>query len=183
MADEIEWCRIVERDGKKLIAFAVGGKDESWYKDHGFKPYGGVENPPVLPKRKTVSTVPVEIDGKIYRARIYADLTPHDYDNVMEGYMKRVREDRGYTLREPNDHFGTRVPRWLQDAKDWCVFRDDVLLYGLKVQNEYAATGKAPTLMEFAAALPKITWNYVEGDGTEPSSVVIENHVVEGGEA
>lgn len=176
MADEPRWCKILERDGKRLLAFAVGGKEESWYKDHGFKPYGGVENPPVLPKRKTLSTVPVEIDGKIYRARIYADLTPLDYDNVMEDYMKRVREARGYTLREPNDHFGTRVPRWLQDAKDWCVFRDDVLLYGLKVQNEYTATGKAPTIMEFAAALPKITWNYVEGDGTEPSSVVIEEH-------
>jgi hypothetical protein len=50
------------------------------------------------------------------------------------------------------------------------------MTYGLKVQNEYAATGKAPTLMEFAAALPKVTWNYVEGDGTEPSSVVIEEH-------
>jgi hypothetical protein len=33
--------------------------------------------------------------------------------------------------------------------------------------------------MEFAAALPKITWNYVEGDGTEPSSVVIEEHYSE----
>lgn len=176
---EKRYAKIIERDGKQHLAFAVGGKDEAWYEKRGFKPYGGIENPPVLPRRKTLSTVPVEINGRIYCARIYADLTPLDYDNVMEGYMKRVREERGYTLREPDDHFGTRVPRWLQDAKDWCVFRDDVLLYGLKVQNEYAATGKAPTLMEFVAALPKITWNYVEGDGTEPSSVVIEEHYSE----
>lgn len=183
MADEIRWGKIIERDGKKLLAFAVGGKEESWYREKGFLPYGGIETPPILAKRKTIATVPVIIDEKIYRARIYADLTPHDYDVVMEDYMKRVREERGYTLREPNDHFGTRVPRWLQDAKDWCVFRDDVLLYGLKVQNEYAATGNVPTLMEFKAALPKIKWTYTESDGTEPSSVVIENHVAEGEEA
>ena len=173
MADETRWCKILERDGKRHLAFAVGGKEESWYKDRGFKPYGGIENPPALPRRKTVSTVPVEIDGKIYRARIYADLTPLDYDNVMEDYMKRVREERGYTLREPDDHFGTRVPRWLQDAKDWCVFRDDVLLYGLKVQNEYAATGKAPTIAEFVAGLPKMEWSFKEEDQT---SVKIEEH-------
>lgn len=102
--------------------------------------------------------------------------TVNDYDSAMEDYLRQVRSERGYTTREPDDYFGSSNPRWSQDAKDWVAFRDAVMTYGLKVQNEYTATGKAPTLMEFTAALPKITWNYVEGDGTEPSSVVIEEH-------
>lgn len=102
--------------------------------------------------------------------------TADDYDRAMEDYIREVRVARGYTTREPDDYFGSSNPRWAQDAKDWVAFRDAVMTYGLKVQNEYAATGKAPTLMEFVAALPKVTWNYVEGDGTEPSSVVIEEH-------
>ena len=52
----------------------------------------------------------------------------------------------------------------------------------MKVQNEYAATGNVPTLMEFKAALPKMEWTYVESDGTEPSSVVIEEHYTTEGE-
>lgn len=183
MADETKWCKITEREGKKFLAHAVVGKDEAWYREKGFLPYGGIENPPLIPKRKTISTTPVVIGGKIYRARVYADMTPGDYDKVMEGYIKEVSAARGYTTREPDDYFGSSVPCWAQDAADWVKFRDSVMLYGLKVQNEYAATGNVPTLMEFKAALPKIKWTYTESDGTEPSSVVIENHVVVGGEA
>ena len=176
MADEIRWGKIIERDGKKLLAFAVGGKDEAWYREKGFLPYGGIETPPILAKRKTISTVPVVIGGKIYRARVYADMTPGDYDKVMEDYIFNVRADRGYTLREPGMYKDSAVPRWNSDAQDWPPFLDRVMLYGLKVQNAYAVTGKAPTLMEFKAALPKINWTFVEDDGTEPSSVVIEEH-------
>ena len=182
MADETRWCKIVERDGKSLLAFAVAGKEKAWYKERGFKPYGGIENPPLLPGRRTVATVPVDIGKTICHARIYADMTPGDYDKVMEDYIYNVRVERGYTLREPGSYKGSSVKRWDSDAYDWTPFLDRVMLYGLKVQNEYAETGKAPTLMEFKAALPKMEWTYVESDGTEPSSVVIEEHYTTEGE-
>jgi hypothetical protein len=99
--------------------------------------------------------------------------TADDYDRAMEDYLRSVRSERGYTTREPDDYFGSSNPRWAQDAKDWVAFRDAVMTYGLKVQNEYAATGKAPTIAEFVAGLPKMEWSFKEEDQT---SVKIEEH-------
>lgn len=169
---EKRYAKIVERDGKKLIAYAVGGKDEAWYKQHGFLEYGGRE-PVRLHGRETVGLVPVVVGGKIIYARIYDNMSPRDYDVVMENYITEVRSQRGYTLREPSSYKDSAEPRWRSDAADWPPFLDAVMLYGLKVQNEYAATGKAPTIAEFVAGLPKIEWSYKDEDQT---SVKLEEH-------
>ena len=166
------YAKIIERTGKQHLAFAVGGKDEAWYEKRGFLEYGGVE-PVRLHGRKTVAIVPVVIGGKIIHARIYKDMSPHDYDVVMENYITEVRCARGYTLREPSSYEDSAEPRWRSDAADWPPFLDAVMLYGLKVQNEYTATGKAPTIAEFVAGLPKMEWSYKEDDAT---SVKIEEH-------
>lgn len=104
------------------------------------------------------------IDGKWVRKwRIEPIVhTPDDYDNAMEDYLRQVRSERGYTTREPDDYFGSSVPRWAQDAKDWVAFRDAVMTYALGVINTYAATGNAPTLAEFKAGFPKMVWSYTE---------------------
>jgi hypothetical protein len=88
--------------------------------------------------------------------------TVEDYDAAMEDYLREVRSERGYTTREPDDYFGSSVPRWAADAKDWVAFRDAVMTYALGVINEYTATGNAPTLAEFKANSPKMVWTYQE---------------------
>lgn len=169
---EKRYAKIIERDGKRRLAYAVPGKDAAWYEQRGFLEYGGVE-PVRLHGRKTIATVPVMIDGKIIHARIYKNMSPHDYDVVMENYIAEVRSQRGYTLREPGSYKDSAEPRWHSDAADWPPFLDAVMLYGLRVQNEYAATGKAPTIAEFVAGLPKMEWSYKDEDQT---SVKIEEH-------
>ena len=89
-------------------------------------------------------------------------ITVADYDAAMESHLRSEREARGYTLREPSDYAGSSVPRWAQDAADWIAHRDAVMLYALDVINTYETTGQAPTLEEFRAALPVITWTYTE---------------------
>ena len=155
------YAKIVERDGKPRLVFAPSSRDAAWCEKRGFIEYGGVE-PVRLHGRKTVATVPVVFDGKVIRARIYDNMTPYDYDTVMEDYIREVRVARGYTLREPDDYFGSSNPRWVQDAKDWVAFRDEVMTYALGVINDYTATGNAPTLAEFIAGFPKIVWTYQE---------------------
>ena len=87
-------------------------------------------------------------------------LTPADYDLAMEKYLCDTRVARGYTTREPDFYFNSSVARWAQDAADWVKFRDEVMLYSLEVQNVFAATGKAPAMAEFLAAMPEINWSY-----------------------
>lgn len=82
------------------------------------------------------------------------------YDNAMEEYLTTVRTERGYTLREPSDYVNSRNPRWAQDAIDWIEFRDDVMEYGLNVQNEFALTGNVPDLSEFISNMPKMKWTF-----------------------
>ena len=84
--------------------------------------------------------------------------TAADYDRAMEDHLRREREERGYTTREPSDYAGSSVARWAQDAADWIAHRDAVMLYGLAVIDHYEETGEAPTLEEFKAALPVIQW-------------------------
>lgn len=88
--------------------------------------------------------------------------TVDDYDAAMEEYLRQVRTERGYTTREPDDYFGSSNPRWAQDAKDWVAFRDAVMTYALNIINEYAATGVAPSLKDFKAGFPVITWTFTE---------------------
>lgn len=86
-----------------------------------------------------------------------------DYDSAMEAHLLATRVARGYTLREPSPTYDNSPnERWASDAKDWKIFFTTVMEYGLRVQNEYASTGIAPTLEEFKNNLPNIVWSYSE---------------------
>lgn len=86
-------------------------------------------------------------------------VTADDYDAAMEAHLLATRVARGYTLREPSPTYDNSPnARWASDAADWKAFFTTVLEYGLAVQNEYAATGKAPSLDEFKAGLPRMNW-------------------------
>ena len=89
-------------------------------------------------------------------------ITADDYDRAMEEHLTAERCARGYTSREPSEYKDSSVPRWARDAADWIAHRDAVMLYGLSVMNRYAETGEAPSLEEFKAALPTITWSFTE---------------------
>ena len=97
------------------------------------------------------------IDGKL----VVTDLvTADDYNRAMEAHLLATRVARGYTLREPSPTYDDSPNvRWASDAADWKAFFTAVMEYGLAVQNEYAATGKAPSLEEFKAGLPVIEWS------------------------
>ena len=81
-----------------------------------------------------------------------------EYDLAMENYMKEVREKRGYTTREPSDYVNSTVERWRQDAVDWIAFRDAVLVYAMEIENKALETGEIPSIDEFVANMPTITW-------------------------
>ena len=98
---------------------------------------------------------------RVYTA-IQTPVTKADYDAAMEKHIRQAREERGYTTREPSEYLSSSVPRWAQDAADFVRFRDAVMLVGLRVINEYAKTGVAPSLAEFKAMLPKCEWTYAE---------------------
>lgn len=85
-----------------------------------------------------------------------------EYDDAMEKYLRDTRTARGYSLREPSDYKDSSVPRWSQDAVDWIAFRDAVLIYGLEVENTAQQTGVIPSMQEFLAGMPVITWTYQE---------------------
>ena len=89
-------------------------------------------------------------------------VTPADYDRAMEEHITAARVARGYTTREPTEYLGSSVPRWAQDATDYIAFRDACMLYGLQVQNDYAAGKEVPTLEEFKENLPDVIWTYTE---------------------
>ena len=91
------------------------------------------------------------------------EITVDDYDFAMEEHLRKEREARGYTVREPSDYKGSSVARWAQDAEDWIAHRDEVMMYGLNVMNSYSETGNIPDIEEFKQNLPKIVWTY-EGD-------------------
>lgn len=148
----------------------LSAKDESCFREN-----------PILKKRKKDYTVPVPeepyiivtpaewqpvpgrkvtrkvIDGKL----VVEDLvSAADYDRAMEDHLLATRIARGYTLREPSPTYDNSPNvRWASDAADWKAFFTAVMEYGLAVQNEYAATGKAPSLEEFKAGLPKMKWS------------------------
>lgn len=116
--------------------------------------------------QQTVHVITPE-EARKERARRIADaeaaIKPSDYNDALEGYLKEVRSARGYTDREPSEYHDSGVPRWAQDARDWVAFRDRVMLYGLRILNEYERTGVAPcTLDEFHKGLReiKIEWTY-----------------------
>ena len=148
----------------------LSAKDESCFREN-----------PILKKQKKDYTVPVPeepyivvtpeewqsvpgrkvtrkvVDGKL----VVTDLvTADDYDRAVEQHLLDTRCARGYTLREPSPTYDNSPnTRWASDAADWKQFFTRVMEYGLAVQNEYAATGKAPSLEEFKAGLPKMKWS------------------------
>lgn len=89
-------------------------------------------------------------------------VTPDDYDKAMEQYILQTRIERGYTTRQPSYYSNSSVPRWKQDSEDWAKFLDNCMLYGLDIQNKYIAGKTVPSLDEFKAGFPKITWTYTE---------------------
>lgn len=148
----------------------LSAKDESCFREN-----------PILKKRKKNYTVPVPeepyikvtpaewqsvpgrkvirkvVDGKLV---VTDRVSVADYDRAVEQYLLDIRCARGYTLREPSPTYDDSPnTRWASDAADWKQFFTRVMEYGLEVQNEYAATGKAPSLEEFKAGLPKIKWS------------------------
>ena len=102
------------------------------------------------------------VDGKWVTRWSYEPLSVEEltrlYDDAMEAHLDAEKAERGYTKREPSDYAESTVQRYRQDAADWIRHRDEVMLYGLEVQNK-AARGEAfPTLEEFKDGLPKIVW-------------------------
>lgn len=81
-----------------------------------------------------------------------------DYDAAMEEHLDAEKAERGYTKREPSDYANSTNARWKQDAADWIAHRDEVMEYGLEVENKSERGEPVPTLEEFKAALPKIEW-------------------------
>lgn len=84
--------------------------------------------------------------------------TEYDFDAAMEEHIRRTGEERGYTTHNPIEYISSTVPRWAQDAADFVKFRDEVMVYGLTILNEWKATGVEPNYDEFVANLPKIKW-------------------------
>ena len=122
--------------------------DEMPYREgYRYDPVGWVEDE----NGKTVTRIFEE--HKVYPS-------VEEYDQAMEDYITQTRMDRGYTTREPSAYANSSVPRFAQDAKDWQKFLDETMLYGMKVRDEYASTGIAPTIDEFKENLPKIVWTY-----------------------
>ena len=79
--------------------------------------------------------------------------------NGMEAHLREERDARGYTTREPDSYWNSRVARWRMDAKDWSRHKDDVMMYALTVMNEVkAGTRPPPTVEEFKSGLPKVKW-------------------------
>lgn len=86
-----------------------------------------------------------------------------DFDAVMEEHLRTEREARGYTTREPDSYIASQVPRWAQDARDWVAHRDAVMAYALALINAVeSGQRQPPTMAEFEAGLPTITWTYTE---------------------
>ena len=98
--------------------------------------------------------------GYIWEEPQASQATVKDYDRALERHIKDTRMARGYTTREPSYYLQSSVPRWQQDALDWVAFVDACMIYGLQVQNDYMEGKPIPTLDEFIANLPQITWTY-----------------------
>ena len=100
---------------------------------------------------------------RIYEAAIDPPPTLADFDAAMEQHLYDERAARGYTTREPDAYLNSSVPRWAQDARDWVAHRDAVMAYALALMNQVEDGERdAPTMAEFRAGLPTISWTYTE---------------------
>ena len=105
-------------------------------------------------------------DGRAYRKwKQVANPPPalEDFDQAMEDHLVSERSERGYTTREPDSYLTSSDPRWKQDAEDWVAHRDAVMGYALELINAVkSGQREPPTMEEFVAGLPQITWTYEE---------------------
>lgn len=86
-----------------------------------------------------------------------------DFDKAMEEHLTQERCARGYTTREPDAYLSSANPRWARDAQDWVAHRDAVMEYALGLINAVqSGEREPPTMEEFKAGLPQITWTYEE---------------------
>ena len=109
-----------------------------------------------------------ETEGKIVFHYRYDQIpkTERDFNDALEKHLRDERIERGYDEREPSDYKDSSVSRWHQDAIDWIAHRDDVMLYGFSVLNEWKRTQVEPSYDEFVRNLPKIRWTYeLQDDG------------------
>lgn len=142
--------------------------------DGPYWPY--IDEPPVEPAPDGYHYAPTGWEERAETAnpytatirRVYnlvADPLPMlaDFDEAMEEHLRREREERGYTTREPDSYLTSAVPRWSQDAMDWVAHRDAVMGYALALINAVqAGEREPPTMAEFVAGLPQIEWTYSE---------------------
>jgi hypothetical protein len=103
---------------------------------------------------------------RVYEVREVPPPTLADFDAAMEEHLRTERAARGYTTREPDAYINSSVPRWAQDARDWVAHRDGVMAYALALINAVeSGQRQPPTMAEFEAGLPTITWTFVESEG------------------
>lgn len=87
-----------------------------------------------------------------------------EYDAAMEDHLAQERSARGYTTREPTAYLASSNARWASDARDWVAHVDAVMAYALDLINAVQSGQRTPpTMAEFRAGLPQITWSFSEG--------------------
>ena len=122
---------------------------------------------PTPPEGKLVEQDGWEVrDGWWYRKWRFVDEplpTLDEYDAAMEDHLVQERSARGYTTREPDAYLSSANPRWAREARGGVAHRDAGMAYALTLING-VQSGKIvqPTLAEFRASLPRITWSYQE---------------------
>lgn len=126
-----------------------------------------LDEQPTPPEGKLVEPDGWEVrDGAWHRRWRYVDAplpTLDEYDAAMEDHLIQERSARGYTTREPTAYLASGNARWASDARDWVNHVDAVMAYALELINDVQArTIPQPTLAEFRANLPHITWSYQE---------------------
>ena len=134
-------------------------------------PKGGDAPQPEPQEGKEVAYAGYELgeDNLWHKQWVLVDVpqpTLADFDAAMEEHLRTEREARGYTTREPDAYINSSVPRWAQDARDWVEHRDAVMAYALALINAVeSGQRQPPTMAEFKAGLPTITWTFVEAEG------------------
>ena len=126
-----------------------------------------LDEPPTPPEGKRAEPDGWEVrDGAWHRRWRFVDAplpTLDEYDAAMEDHLIQERSARGYTTREPTAYLASGNARWASDARDWVAHVDAVMAYALELINDVQArTIPQPTLAEFRANLPQITWSYQE---------------------
>ena len=132
--------------------------------------YNSVQ-PPEIPEGKVVETITYRVDtdeNMVVADYTYVDAPPpslEEYDAAMEDFLRKEREERGYTTREPDSYLTSNNPRWAADAHDWVNHRDAVMEYALELINAVKRGDRTPpTMEEFLGNIPKIEWSYNMGE-------------------